>query len=73
MHLPTRTPLTPSNPSVGMARSMVDPWGSEIPGRKRTSTCTENVMASCSHTHGATEGDERHPRQSPKDRPVMRS
>src|SRR6185437_6279930 len=35
---PTRTPLTPSKPSAGSARSIVRPSGSAIPSRPLTST-----------------------------------
>ena len=51
MLLPTVTPDTPSKPSAGSDRSMVDPCGSAIPGRSRTSTATSKVMGR-SFPHG---------------------
>ena len=52
------------------ARS-VAPWGSAMPGRRRTSTSTENVtprsLVSCPAARRSAPG------QSAKDRPVMRS
>src|SRR5439155_1456464 len=47
--LPTCTSWTPSKPSAGSARSMVAPWGSAMPGRRRTSTSTGNLTRSLSH------------------------
>ena len=39
---PPARAATPSKPRAGSARSIVAPCGSAIPGRSRTSTCTEN-------------------------------
>src|SRR5689334_13809335 len=51
MHLPTRTPLTPSKPRVGSDRSIVAPCGSATPSRSCTSTTTENAVMPSLYGH----------------------